>query len=240
VGAAPNVPATPPRAAPHPGFPTSSYPPPPDPAVLAEASVSALELGSSFRPHSSLQPAARRALCATLRERAGDLCCVAGVTADPSVAEDGARVAAEIALRLTSTDESAPRVLLVDAAFQKPVLRFVLGLLAVQGPDFAVQLEQNRRKEGPHEWSVLKCSPHLHVLSSPASDPGLILTRIFETCIVELRAFYDVIVIVGPTTDDVGASHALDAVADLMLVVLQRGQTPPTSFKREMLSVVVT
>jgi hypothetical protein len=221
------------------GVPVSSFPPPADPAVLSEASVSAFELGSSFRPRSSLQPAARRALCTTLRERAGEQCCVAGVTADPTVAEDGARVAAEIALCLTASEATAPRVLLIEAAFANPTMPALLGVTAVHGSDFAAQLERNRAHEGAHAWAVTKCGPHLHVLVGGAAASDLMLTRIFETCIVELRAFYDVIVIHGATTNDAGCSHALDAVADVVLIALPRGGSAPSTFEKETLTVIV-
>jgi hypothetical protein len=242
--AAPPVPSFGPGPSPSPEaskFP-SSFPPPahPDEAHPDEATVSAFEVGASFRPNSMLRPAERTALCASLRALAKDQGWVAAIVAAGDAGRNSARVAAEMALCLSNAEAASLRVLLVEAAFEQPALSGLLGLMIPPGSDFARQLEKNGRSAGARQWNVLKCASHFHALVTVGGKPDLLLTRTFETCIAELRVFYDMILIHGASVEDAVRARALDDVADSVVVVSSPpGPSGPSPFKKQTMSVVV-
>ena len=57
-------------------------------------------------------------------------------------------------------------------------------------------------------------------------SPGLLLSKQFESCLADLRTYYDLIVIDGPPASLEVDCRALDSVADGLLIVCPSGGSP--------------
>jgi Mrp family chromosome partitioning ATPase len=178
-----------------------------------------------WRADESLSPASRRPLCDELYPLAVQQCFVLAVSGVRTGAEDTARVATELALSLAETEH--PRILLLEGNLQRPPIHRLMQIEMPLFAGFSEQLEariQAGAERAP--WNVLACSASLHVLAEGVMRiPELILSRQFEDCVMELRQYYDVIVISGPTVSEIAACRAVQDVVDGGVLVCPKGGT---------------
>jgi Mrp family chromosome partitioning ATPase len=166
-------------------------------------------------PDPSLDFRARRTLSDQLFPLAMEGCFVVGVTAVDEARDYKSRVAAELALALA--EPRHPRVLLLETDFQWPAVHRTLRVEMPMSLGFSQQL--SARGEPP-TWTVIECSPTLHVLAEGIMrSPGLILSVRFEQSIQSLRGYYDFIVMDGPLASAEIDAHALASVTDGGIVV---------------------
>ncbi|MGC4093543.1 MAG: hypothetical protein QM756_37725 [Polyangiaceae bacterium] len=188
--------------------------PAPTPSVSKDASVVAARRAPvGWRPDLSLLPESRRSLCDEIYPLAIGNCCVVTVVGAGDAADAKSRLAAELALALAESGHA--RVLLMEGDFERPtVSRF----LRVEMPMSSGLSEQLRARIGWQEarpWSVVECSPSLHVLAEGGERaPELILSRPFEDCVRDVRGYYDFIVIDGPPLANTAACRAVHDVVD--------------------------
>ena len=198
--------------APPPPAPSSSPAPPRANAVLVQ------DVTNAWRPDPILTPHAQRPLCEQLYPYAVESCFVLAVVSVPESVGHKSRVAAELALALAESGH--PRILLLEGDLQRPTVQRLIGVDMPISSGFSQQL--NARAQGSREgrWSVLGCTSSLHVLAEGMMrSPGLLLSKQFADCLRELRTYYDLIVIDGPTASlDVDAG-ALNAVTDGIVTV---------------------
>ena len=172
----------------------------------------------------SLDFRARRPLSDQLFPLAVERCFVVGVSAVEEARKHKSRVAAELALALAEPRQQ--RVLLLEADFQWPEVHRTLRIDMPMSLGFSQQL--STRTEGRAEgWTVIECSPTLHVLAEGIMrSPGLILSVRFEESILSLRSYYDLIVIDGPSASAEVDSRALAGVIDGAIVVSPAAGAP--------------
>jgi Mrp family chromosome partitioning ATPase len=83
-----------------------------------------------------------------------------------------------------------------------------------------------RIRSGQHEpWTVIRCTPNLHVLAEGVMrSPGINLSREFSEAVKELRQSYDFIVADGPPAGAGADCKPLNAFADGLVVAVRRGE----------------
>ncbi|MEO6603788.1 MAG: hypothetical protein ABIQ16_28150, partial [Polyangiaceae bacterium] len=180
---------------------------------------------STWAPDPELTPQAQKALCEQLYPFAVESCFVVAVVAVPESVPYKSRVAAELALALAASGH--PRVLLLEADFNRPWVQRTLQVDMPMGAGFSQQLRDRISRGNRTHWTVMAPQTSLHVLAEGLMrTPGLLLTRQFADGLKEMRAYYDLIVIDGPSsTLDVDAT-ALDAVIDGLITVCPPNGSP--------------
>lgn len=214
-----------------PGAPTTRYSFVSTPPPVGGAPVRPHDAGPDWKPDPELDPAPCRPLCRELFAFGVEHCFVIGVTAVRGLERDKSEFAASLALALAATGHA--RVLLVDANFDAPAQHRLMHAEMPPGTSFSRQLQAHMARQGDDHWNVLRCTKSLHVLADGESaSPGLILSRTFEECIRALRAYYDFIVLDGPSGGAESECRALDGVIDGLIVVCTeetRAAIPNTS-----------
>lgn len=177
---------------------------------------------AGWAPDPSLVPATRAGLCKELYPLGVQSCFVVGVTGVRGAHEESPRVAAELALALAAS--AHPRVLLIEGNFQRPAVHRSMRLSMPLFAGFSEQLEARiGRGNQRAPWTVLACSPTLHVLAEGMmSLPELVLSQQFEDAVHELRDYYDMIVVSGPVTSEIAASRAVNDVVDGVVLVCKK------------------
>jgi len=195
-------------------------PPMPGPEASAPAArvrIAKQPVRDGWMPDSSLDFRARRDLSDQLFPLAVERCFVVGVSAVNDARKYKSRVAAELALALAEPRQQ--RVLLLEADFQWPDVHRTMRVEMPMALGFSQQLS-NRAEDRPAGWTVIECSPTLHVLAEGIMrSPGLILSVRFEESIQSLRTYYDIIVIDGPPASAEVDCRALAGVVDGAIIV---------------------
>jgi Mrp family chromosome partitioning ATPase len=202
-------------------------PPMPAPEMAPQAprvSITKQHVRDGWMPDPSLDFRARRELADQLFPLAVERCFVVGVSAVEAGRKYKSRVAAELALALAEPRQQ--RVLLLDADFQWPDVHRTMRVEMPMSLGFSQQLSS--RSEGrPAGWTVIECSPTLHVLAEGIMrSPGLILSVRFEESLLTLRTYYDLIVIDGPPASAEVDCRALAGVVDGAIVVSPAAGAP--------------
>lgn len=199
-----------------------TYPPRANQASRARITKQPVRMG--WIPDPSLDFRARRPLSDQLFPLAVERCFVVGVSAVEEARKHKSRIAAELALALAEPRQQ--RVLLLEADFQWPEVHRTLHIDMPMSLGFSQQL--SARTEGrPDGWTVIECSPSLHVLAEGIMrSPGLILSVRFEESILSLRTYYDLIVIDGPSASAEVDTRALAGVVDGAIVVSPAAGAP--------------
>jgi Mrp family chromosome partitioning ATPase len=201
-----------------PGAPTTRYSFVSTPPPVGGAPVQPHDASPDWQPDPELDPAPCRPLCRELFAFGVEHCFVIGITAVRGLERDKSEFAASLALALAATGHA--RVLLVDSNFEGPVQHRLMRAEMPPGTTFSRQLQEHMTRTGDDHWSVLRCKKSLHVLSDgPDATPGLILSRTFEECVRALRAYYDFIVMDGPSGGAESECRAFDGVIDGLIVV---------------------
>jgi Mrp family chromosome partitioning ATPase/capsular polysaccharide biosynthesis protein len=178
--------------------------------------VTIVKTPAQWQPSPELFPESRYELRDQLLASAVQGCFVIAVSALPEVGENKSRLSAELALALAESGH--PRVLLMEANFHQPCVHRLLGVDMPPQMGFSQQLHA-RIGGGRERWTVVECRKSLHVLAEGVMrSPGLLLSKQFETCLSDLRQYYDLIVIDGPPAALEVDCRALDAVADGLLL----------------------
>jgi Mrp family chromosome partitioning ATPase len=183
--------------------------------------VLTFDVSTGWHPDASLDVSLRYALRDELIAHYQGRCFVVGVSAGPDLSEQKSRLAVELALALAERERT--RVLILEADFQRPSVHRLARAKLPLGSGFSQQLHlrasAGAASEGiPSQWMVARCNAQLDVLGESAMRaPGLMATPKFETCIAELRRFYDFIVVDGPPLSMTDESRALDRLVDGML-----------------------
>ncbi len=198
----------------------SKPPPPTEQEILSVQTVS-----SGWAPDPRLVPAKRRHLCEQLYPLAVQNCFVVGVVAVPESIDQKSRVAAELALALA--DSGHPRILLLEGDFHRPTVQRLMRIQMPMSGGFSQQLRARIDGSPTKRWTVLSCTKTLHVLAEGfMRSPGLLLSQQFEDCMADLKRFYDLIIIDGPTASLDLDGRALDAVIDGLLTVCPEQGSP--------------
>jgi Mrp family chromosome partitioning ATPase len=166
-----------------------------------------------WSPPPGLAAERRRALADELFPLGVEGCFVLGVTAVSDASNGKSALAAEVALALA--EPRHPRVLLLEADFQWPVLHQTLDVGMPPGAGFSQQLRAHPTRQTGAPWTVIECSPTLHVMvEGMMRQPDLILSVQFEEGLRAFRSFYDFIVLDGPlVTADVDC-RAMSSLVD--------------------------
>jgi Mrp family chromosome partitioning ATPase len=239
----PNRPLAPRSPAPEAPASTYSYvskPPPP-----AENTVAIVKPApGDWRPDPSLSPQSRRPLCEQLYPLAVENCLIVLVVGVPESQEQKSRVAAELALALAESGH--PRILLLEADLQGPHVHRVMNVDMPMGAGFSQQLRARINGHPERHWTVVGCTKTLHVLAEGMMrSPGLLLSQQFSDSLRELRNYYDIIVIDGPTGSLQVESQALDAVTQGVVFVCGKAGSPALAqlqslFREKKIKTVVT
>jgi Mrp family chromosome partitioning ATPase len=202
--------STPPPVAPNSAGASSA---PPAASSPRPTTISTRPAPSGWRPDLSLLPESRRGLCDEIYPQAVDRCQVIAVLDGHAGGEAKSRLAAELGLALAESGH--PRVLVMEGNLQRPAVRRFLRVDMPEGYGLSEQLKSRIDVRQRRPWTVVECSPSLHVLAEGGhSAPELILSRPFEDCVTELRSFYDFIVLDGPSISDIVACRAVNDVVD--------------------------
>jgi Mrp family chromosome partitioning ATPase len=190
---------------------------------MASASVVAYPISWASDP--TVEASIDRNLLSELRELATPDGAVVLVAGSAHAGSAAARLTASLSLALERTGDV--RVLLLEADFENPSVHQPLNMTVPVELAFGGQLEARIEGVDEGQWHVLKCTDMLHVLPAVPSDPDLVLTRHFESCVSALRPYYDVVLIHGPSTRSTVRCRALDDVADGVLVAHLAGEGDP-------------
>ncbi|HWA71770.1 MAG TPA: hypothetical protein VG937_05540 [Polyangiaceae bacterium] len=179
------------------------------------------DVSTGWHPDPSLDVSLRYSLRDEIVAHYQGRCFVVGVSAGPDLSEQKSRLSVELALALAERERT--RVLILEADFQRPSVHRLARAKLPLGSGFSQQLHL-RSNAGPamasvpSQWMVARCHARLDVLGESAMRaPGLMATPKFETCISELRRFYDFIVVDGPPLSMADESRVLDRLVDGML-----------------------
>jgi Mrp family chromosome partitioning ATPase len=207
---------------------TSSAPPSAqDSNVVAHAAL------PGWRPDLSLLPEARRGLVREICPVLPEECVVIAVFGQTRAADAKSRLAAELALALA--DSGHLRVLLLEGDLQHPSVQRFMRMGMPEREGFSDQLRTRIDLHVKRPWAVVECSASLHVLAEGLNRaPELVLSRPFEDCIRELRAFYDFIIIDGPLLSDVPSCRAIHDVMDNAVLVRVEGASVELSRVNEL------
>jgi Mrp family chromosome partitioning ATPase len=127
-----------------------------------------------------------------------------------------AQVAAGLGIALA---QAGLRVLLVEGDSDAPELHQVLGLSMPPGAGFSQQLTA-RRQDSRRPWTVMRCSPTLHVLAEGRlRSPGLAASGDFEQALVELREQHHVLVLHAPPQHRTAELRNLRSVTQAVVLV---------------------
>lgn len=107
-----------------------------------------------------------------------------------------AQVAGALGLALA---DAGARTLLVEADFDNPGLHRALALSAPPGAGFSQQLMARRNARHPEPWTLIRCSTNLQALPEGRfRSPGLVVSREFETALLELREQHHIVLVHAP------------------------------------------
>ena len=150
----------------------------------------------------------------------------------PESVEQKSRIAAEIALALA--DSEHPRVLLMEGDLHRPRVQRLAKVDMPMSAGFSQQLRNRINGRSLSRWTVMSCTKSLHVLAEGMMrSPGLLLSQQFGDCLKDLRKYYDIIIIDGPTESLEIEFRALDAVIDgLVSVCPANGSAALTRIQR--------
>jgi len=199
---------------------------------------------NNWRPDAALQPALRRPVCEQLYPLAVEGCFIVLVVGVPEALEQKSRVAAELALALAESGH--PRILLMEGDLQGPRVHRLLQVDMPISAGFSQQLRDRINGKDERRWTVVSCGKTLHVLAEGMMrSPGLLLSQQFSDGLADLRNYYDFIVIDGPSASLPVESQALDAVADGVVFVCAKPDSPSLArlqalFREKRLRTVVT
>lgn len=199
---------------------------------------------SNWAPAATLSPLQRRPICEQLYPLAVTGCFVVLVVGAPDSLEQKSRVAAELALALAESGH--PRILLMDGDTHGPRIQRLMHVDVPMTAGFSQQLRDRINGKAERRWTVISCGKSLHVLAEGIMrSPGLLLSRHFYESLMELRQYYDFIVIDGPGVSLPLESQALDAVADGVVFVSGGKSSPALAglqamFHEKRLRTVVT
>jgi Mrp family chromosome partitioning ATPase/uncharacterized protein involved in exopolysaccharide biosynthesis len=160
-----------------------------------------------------------------------------------SGASDPGSVKARTAIALSHAlaEVATRRILLLEADFENPELHRLMNVEAPPSGGFSQQL-MSRLQPGAtrRPWHVVRCLPALHFLPEGLfRSPGVLLSREFESAVLELRQHYDVLVISGPPLTRETDLRALDTLADAGMIATREG-IPPMLFDAQPLRKLVT
>lgn len=226
--------SSPPQAAPP--LPSSSDPvaspsesssaPPPPATPIPRTVVTTHRVPAGWQPEPSLLPDTHRSLCDELYPLAVQQCFVIAISGVPGSSEETSRVASELALGLADTGH--PRILLVEANFQRPAVQRWMHLEVPLFCGFSEQLQTRALEGSSGPWNVVECSPALHVLAEGVMRaPELIRSPQFAQAIRDLREHYDFIVVNAPLTSEKAACRAVQDLVDGVIVVYPKTSSPP-------------
>lgn len=188
------------------------------------------DVSPGWHADSTLNPSLRYGLRDELAAHFQGRCFVVGVSAGPDLSEQKSRLAAELSLALSERERT--RVLLLEGDFQRPSVHRLARAKLPLGSGFSQQLhlrgsDSATMAGAPSQWMVARCHQRLDVLGESAMRaPGLMGSPKFETCISELRRFYDFIVVDGPPLSMADESRVLDRLVDGMLFFSTGGNDP--------------
>jgi Mrp family chromosome partitioning ATPase len=172
----------------------------PDPSIVAPDSVDEL-----------------RAIREQLYRFAVRGCFVVGVTGTPDAVEGKSRIAARLASVLAEPGRA--RVLLMEADFDRPSVHRLMRIEMPLASGFSEQVRRRMKGAKPAPWAIVRCSASLQVLAEGrVRAPGLLSSVQLMDGISELRRYYDVIILDGPTAGSVDG-RVLDEISDGLVVV---------------------
>jgi Mrp family chromosome partitioning ATPase len=176
------------------------------------------EVEPGWAPGADLDPAPCAPLCREIYTYGVEHCFVIGVTSVPGVEPEKSEFSGSLALALSATGHA--RVLLMEANLDTPAQHYLMNAEMPAGATLSRQLQARMTRQGPEYWRVLRCTKSLHLLVDGAeSTPGLILSRTFEECVRAMRAYYDFIILDGPSGSRESECRALDGVIDGLIVI---------------------
>jgi Mrp family chromosome partitioning ATPase/uncharacterized protein involved in exopolysaccharide biosynthesis len=144
-------------------------------------------------------------------------CFVVGVTSSPDAVEGKSRIAARLASVLAEPGRA--RVLLMEGDFDNPAVHRLMRIDVPMALGFSEQVRRRMKQPQPAPWSIVRCTANLQVLAEGrVRAPGLLSSVQFMDGLSELRRYYDVIVLDGPTAGSVDA-RVLDEISDGLVVV---------------------
>ena len=180
---------------------------------------------STWHPDPTLKPESQRPLCEQLYPFAVESCFVLAVVCVPEATAQKSRVAAELALALAESGH--PRILLLEGDFHRPWVSRMVSVDMPMGKGFSQQLRDRIDGGEQARWAVMSPQRSLHVLAEGVMrSPGLILSKQFSLALRELRTYYDLIIIDGPTSSLDVDCKALDAVIDGLITVCPSKGSP--------------
>jgi len=144
-------------------------------------------------------------------------CFVVGVSSSPEAIDGKSRIAARLATVLAEPGRA--RVLLMEGDFDGPAVHRLMRIEMPLASGFSEQVRRRMKGSKPAPWAIVRCSPSLQVLAEGrVRAPGLLSSVQFMDGISELRRYYDVIVLDGPTAGSVDA-RVLDEICNGLVVV---------------------
>jgi Mrp family chromosome partitioning ATPase len=186
-------------------------------ATAERARIVAQPVRSDWSPDPAVDLQARRAVADQIFPLAVERCFVLGVVAAPEARAQKTRVTAELALALAEARH--PRVLLMEADFQWPQVHQIMRVEMPMSQGLSQQLRA-RAQHSQEPWTVLECTPTLHVLAEGIiRSPGTILTVQFDRGTKSLRTYYDIILLDGPDLTSRSECNALSTVVDGIVYV---------------------
>jgi Mrp family chromosome partitioning ATPase len=163
-------------------------------------------------------------LCAFALEK----CFTVIVTSPPEFADAKSQIAAGLAMTLGELGH--PRTLLLEADFHYPAVHALAQVEVPVTLGYSQQLHSRVHSEEGKKWSIIGCSPTLHVLAEGVMrSPGMILSKQFERSLRDLQKYYDLIIIDGPDTSFQFDCRALDSLAEGLVLVCKSPDDPDTA-----------
>jgi Mrp family chromosome partitioning ATPase len=163
----------------------------------------------------------REQLCSFALEK----CFTVVVSSPPDLASAKSRHAAGLAMTLAEMGH--PRILLMEGNFHYPMAHRLARVEVPVTLGFSQQLHSRVHADATKKWSIVGCSPTLHVLGEGVlRSPGMMLSKQFERSLQELEKYYDLIIIDGPDTSFEFDCRALDSLAGGLVFVSRSPEAP--------------
>lgn len=157
-------------------------------------------------------------------------CFVLGVVSGADAMHAKTALSVTLALMLA---EAGARVLVLEANFDFPAVARALGVEMPKNSGFSQQLHARIRTGERTPWTVVRCTPNLHVIGEGfMRSPGVALSREFADALADLRGAYDFIIADGPIAGAGADSKPLNAYADGLIVAVLPGQSLPDAIER--------
>jgi Mrp family chromosome partitioning ATPase len=148
--------------------------------------------------------------------------------------EGKSTLATQLALVLGESQRA--RVLLVEAAMQRPTIARLLGFRVPAGEGFSVQIAR-RMQGGTAPWTVLALGPGLHVLAENEAEAGFpetLHSTHFRRAIEQLARVYDWIVVDAPTVLGSGDANVVEEAVDGMILAVRSRVTKGADLRAAM------